>query len=339
MELLESFEEYLHTNLGIITHTFDWFPTRSLPIYFAERYSFSQCTIFGQELLLVMVSKERRDETPKTIKKCVEQLREQWLGEVVFLSNGLQGYDKKRLVELKISFVIPGNQMYLPSLGFDLREHLKRLRTPEVKRLSPAAQVVMLFVLYNWRRDGFIPTFLAGKLNYSQMTLTRVFNEYLATDIGCIEFEGRKRVLRFQEDRGVVWQKILPILRNPVKQRLKIIRPDKKGLAIAGFSALGHYGKGLKGGEPVYAVGKSELKTFEKAGVIQYPGKNGPAETAELEVWHYSPTLFARQMVVDPLSLYLSFGSDLNENELEHETLEILKKFRKYIAMVMKSTE
>lgn len=266
MELLESFEEYLHTNLGIITHTFDWFPTRSLPIYFAERYSFSQCTIFGQELLLVMVSKERRDETPKTIKKCVEQLREQWLGEVVFLSNGLQGYDKKRLVELKISFVIPGNQMYLPSLGFDLREHLKRLRTPEVKRLSPAAQVVMLFVLYNWRRDGFIPTFLAGKLNYSQMTLTRVFNEYLATDIGCIEFEGRKRVLRFQEDRGVVWQKILPILRNPVKQRLKIIRPDKKGLAIAGFSALGHYGKGLKGGNLFMPSVNQSLKRLRRPG-------------------------------------------------------------------------
>ncbi len=335
--MLESFEDYLHANLNLLVELFDWYPVKKLPVYFSERYAFSHCSIFGQELLLVMPAKIHHDDTPKTIRKCVELLREQWTGEVVYVAQALQGYDKKRLIELKISFVVPGNQMYLPSLGFDLREHLKRLRTPEVKRLTPAAQVVMLFVLYNWRKDGFIPTFLASKLKYSQMTLTRVFNEYLATDIGCIEFEGRKRVLRFQENRGAVWQKILPLLRNPVKQRVKIMKPAKSGLAVAGFSALGHYGKALQGGEPVYAVGKGELKRLETAGVIRYPGKKVEGEIAELEIWSYPPTLFARQMVVDPLSLYLSFGSDLNEGELETDTLEILKKFRKYIAMVMKS--
>ncbi len=339
MELLESFEEYLHTNLNLIVHSSDWLPVRSLPMYFAECYTFSQCRIFGQELLLVMQEKVRQDETPKTIKKCIDLLREQWTGEVVYIVEALQGYDKRRLIELKISFVVPGNQMYLPSLGFDLREHLKRLRTPVVKRLTPAAQVVMLFALYNWRRDGFIPTFLASKLKYSQMTLTRVFNEYLAAEIGCIEFEGRKRVLRFQEDRGVVWQKILPLLRNPVKQRVKIMKPENEGLAIAGFSALGHYGKALKEGNPVYAIGKSELKALEAADVIRYPGEKMDGEDADLEIWHYPPTLFARQMVVDPLSLYLSFESDLNENELDNETLEILKKFRKYIAAVMKADD
>lgn len=335
--MLDSFEEYLHTNLGLIIHVFDWYPVKSLPIYFAERYSFSQCKVFGQELLLVTPAKARHQETPKTIKRCIEMLREQWTGEVVYVDSALQGYDKRRLIELKISFAVPGNQMYLPSLGFDLREHLKRLRTPEVKRLTPAAQVVMLFVLYNWRRDGFIPTFLASKLKYSQMTLTRVFNEFLATDIGCIEFQGRKRVLRFQEERGIVWQKILPLLRNPVKQRMRIVKPVKSGLVVAGFSALGHYGRALKDSQQVYAVGKGELKKLEKDGVVRYPETNFNGEEAELEIWHYSPALFARQMIVDPLSLYLSFESELNEDELEHETLEILKKFRKYIALVMKN--
>lgn len=339
MELLESFEDYLHTNLGLIIQSSDWLPDRSLPAYFSTRYMISRCRIFGQELLLVMPAKVRHGETPKTIRRCIELLREQWTGEVVFVASALPGYDKKRLIDLKISFVVPGNQMYLPSLGFDLREHLKRLRMPIAKRLTPAAQVVMLFVLYNWRRDGFIPTFLASKLKYSQMTITRVFNEYLATDIGCIEFEGRKRVLRFSEDRGVVWQKILPLLRNPVKQRVTIVDPDKAGLAIAGFSALGHYGKALRGELPVYAVGKTELKKMENAGLIRYPGKNFTGRIAELEIWHYSPDLFSRQRVVDPLSLYLSFDSDLNEDELDTETLEILKKFRKYIAMVMKTGE
>ena len=58
--------------------------------------------------------------------------------------------------------------MYLPVLGVDLREHIKGMRSVK-KKISPTTQAVILFVLYNWPRDGVNPSRLAPLVNYTSM--------------------------------------------------------------------------------------------------------------------------------------------------------------------------
>ena len=52
---------------------------------------------------------------------------------MVYVTGALASYERKRLIEQKVPFMVPGNQLYLPDLGIDLREYFRQrppLRTP-----------------------------------------------------------------------------------------------------------------------------------------------------------------------------------------------------------------
>ena len=38
----------------------------------------------------------------------------------------MASYERKRLIEQKVPSIVPGNQLYLPDLGLDLREYFRR---------------------------------------------------------------------------------------------------------------------------------------------------------------------------------------------------------------------
>lgn len=331
MQLIADFEEYIFANLGLVVNADRWQITTSLPLYFQTRFSFYQCELLGQKLLLLVPQDSSRVETPGAVKKVIQGLEDTWDGEVVFVCDSMAAYVRQRFIGQKISFTVPGNQMYLPLFGMDLREHMRRVRLPEVKKFSPAAQVVMLFALYNWKVDGFTPTFLAQKLGYSTMTLSRVFSEFQSCGIGEVKKEGRKRILCFTQERGTVWERALPLMKSPVKQRVEVELKGQEDVAVAGLSALSRYGMSISLDTPVFAVGKKEWKPLGLRSFNPVT-HNHPAQ---VEIWHYSPFLFVRKNVVDPLSLYLS----LDENKAEHEGVESedqLLKFRKYIGQVMR---
>ncbi|MCK7468892.1 MAG: hypothetical protein MZU91_12730 [Desulfosudis oleivorans] len=45
---------------------------------------------------------------------------------VVYVTRTLASYERKRLIEQKVPFLVPGNQLYLPDLGIDLREYFRK---------------------------------------------------------------------------------------------------------------------------------------------------------------------------------------------------------------------
>src|ERR1039458_8742698 len=40
--------------------------------------------------------------------------------EVVYVADAISSYDRKRLIEHKVPFVVPGNQMYLPFMAIKI---------------------------------------------------------------------------------------------------------------------------------------------------------------------------------------------------------------------------
>lgn len=333
MQIISDVEKYLFTNLGLIVSADPWQSDKTIPLYLQECFGFFRCQVLGQDLLFLVSLKNDGSETPGAVKKAAQSLESYWEDEVVYVSEAMVGYNRQRFISHKIPFVIPGNQMYLPMFGVDLREHMKRLRMPEVKKITPAGQAVILFALYNWKIRELSQGFLAEKLGYTTMTLSRVFTELERAGLATIEKRGRKKLLCFKKERGQVWEEALPLLKTPVKQVVTVDLAKVEHLAVAGFSALTQYGIAATTECPVYAVDKKEWQklTVEQSETVLYEGGQ-----AKLEIWHYAPTVFARKNVVDPLSLYLSLedmaeGDDLIENE------EQMKKFRKYIGQAMRS--
>lgn len=310
-QLAVNFKRYLKETLEIDAHPKQWPEKGKLPIFLKNLYVFFEVRIL-EVPCLVMAVKDKVEQTPATIKKHMIQVRKRWQDEVIYLQQKVTAYNRKRLIQHKIPFVVPLNQMYLPFLGIDLREHFKNIRETEAS-FSPSTQVVVLYYLFHNGQLHLTPKTLANELDYTTMTMTRALDELDGAGLGKIAMEGRERVLRFDQDKKKVWETALDRLRSPVKKRLWVKHPFNKPLGMkAGLSALAQYSNLAEPANPVLALeGKhwKQIKANDDAMILDIVEPNA----SELEIWSYSPDLFAKKGVVDRFSLFLSMREDNDE--------------------------
>ena len=325
LNLVQKLEKYLFESLGVSLAIQKWQKEKSLPLFLRDLYKFHECQLL-HESCLVMEARDEEEITPATIRKHIRQIEDIWRHGVIYLHPSISSYNRKRLIEHKISFVVPGNQMYLPLLGIDLREHIKGVRSVK-KKISPSTQAVILFMLYNWPQEGLTPSRLAAQLNYTPMTLTRVFDEIETAGLGNIEMEWRERVVHFEVSKKSLWEKSLDLLRSPVRKRVKVSVPGGRlPLLLSGESAMPHYSMLAEPPHTVYAVSAEEWKVLQLSEEVTELKIHEPG-SKEIEIWKYNPELFAREGVVDPLSLYLSLHGTKDERvEMALDTL--LEKFQ-----------
>lgn len=63
----------------------------------------------------------------------------------VYAAERLSFRERRALVEYKVPFVVPGNQLYLPDLGIYLREYLQRGAVGcKAAALKPSAQAILI---------------------------------------------------------------------------------------------------------------------------------------------------------------------------------------------------
>jgi len=314
------FERYLKETLDICVQPKKWKESEKLPFFLRNLYAFFEVLILEADCL-AMVAKDETEQTPATIRKHILQVKKKWKHEVIYVQQKATSYNRKRMIEHKLPFIIPENQMYLPFLGIDLREHFKKIRNTE-PRWSPSTQAVVLYALLHDGELCFTPKKLANLLGYTAMTMTRALNELEGAGLGQIAMEGRERFLRFDRNKKKLWENALETLRNPVKKRLWIKHSLNVPLGIkAGLTALAYYSALAEPANPVVALeGKmwKGIKTNKNVRVLEIvePG------ACELEVWSYPPELFAKDDVVDRFSLYLSIQE--NDDERVDSALEEL---------------
>lgn len=300
--------EYLHQILGVRPHAVAWDGAGRLPAFLTARYQFTLIDLEGQKLLL-MVDKKPAPDPPATIRKHAEQVRAKWAGPIVYVRDQVTACNRKRLIEQRIPFIVPGNQMYLPELGLDLREHF-RAPPPTKPKFRPATQAVLIFSLLNGDEAGAMAFALAPAIGYTTMTLSRAFDELESAELVTSEALGRRRVLRFRVSRREAWERAQPWLIDPVKSRHFVAIPSK-GLR-AGQDALARYTMIAEPRLPVVAIGHKQWLAFtHKRPEAVLPDRE--SAQSEVEVWKYEPRAHDRQGVVDPLSLNLSVKGTADE--------------------------
>lgn len=325
-DLPRKFEKYLSENLGIALQLKPWEQEKELPSFLRDLYRLYECELLSSPLL-VLAPRDEEETTPATIRKHINQLQKKWKHEVLYLSHTISTYNRKRLIEQKIAFVVPGNQMYLPSLGIDLREYIRNLRTTfKKKKFSPSTQVVLLAMLYDWPTDGVTPSQLAERLGYTSMTMTRAFDEIEAASLADVSMERRERVLRFEGNKKNVWEKALNQLRSPVGKR-HIVQgiTSYDSFFYAGESALARFSMLAAPPYPVVAVSNERWKSMILTSAITVLPMFEPG-AIEIEVWTYPPEWFAGGGRVDPLSLYLSLV-DTKDERVEMALDALVEKF------------
>ncbi|KZD20048.1 MAG: hypothetical protein AO396_01435 [Candidatus Fermentibacter daniensis] len=312
--IVDSFRQYIEESLGVSLEVEGWQGIAAMPAFVRSSYRLFQTSMNGLNCLLIVPSNEN-SPTPSVLEKHIALLRRKWAGEFIYLRESITSYNRQRLMQRGIPFVVPFNQMYLPAFGLHLRESFKN-RQSSVLRLSPSAQAVLLFGLYDTGKERLTPSFIAARLGYSGMTLTRAFRELDILGLADVRTRGRDRVLHWaDDDRKALWGKALEFLRTPVKQRVWLSAPHQRiGGFIAGLSALSSYSMLASPGNPVLAMNSKDLKAFrENCGIRELDSMEKDEDSLEIEVWTYSPGLFNKNGTVDKLSLYLSLRETTDE--------------------------
>jgi AraC-like DNA-binding protein len=312
MTAVERVVAYIHENLGEKPDVKRWQDDGSLPLYLREPYEYRFGTIHGRDVILMIV-RVPEPPSPGVIAKHSGVIRDRTALEPIVVFSALSSYNRKRLVERGVSFIVPGNQMYLAPLGIDFREH-SRKSSPEVQTVQPATQRTIIALLSpDLREDEYSPSDLAEKLGYSTMTLSRVFKELEAISFGSQITAGRKRLLRLSGgDRRALWNHALPYLSTPVKRTETIVnlkKPDAE-LPLSGISALAWQSDLAEPSHRTVAANESQWRRMYSHGAVQVVPPT--EETATLvEIWKYPPQRWGQ--TVDPLSLYLSLRASPDE--------------------------
>ena len=306
----DSIQRYLQETLGVTVSPARWPTEGRLPLFLRNGYSFHEAKILELPCLL-MADRGKESPSAATIRKHMDHVRSKWDGEVIYVRGQVAAYQRKRLIEQKVPFIIPGNQLYLPMLGIDLREHFRRLRQTS-PTLSPATQVVVLHALLRGDDRVHTPAELAEQLGYTKMTMTRAFNELEAEDLAEISMRGRQRCLTFKGASQDFWQKALPLLRSPVKQRQYVRLTAQHIGPIAGLSALARYSMLAAPATLTVATSLERWKVLQQSDNFTKAAADDP-ESQEVELWSYAPELLSDGAIVDQLSLFLSLRDTTDE--------------------------
>lgn len=303
----EKIRQYLSETLGLSSRVSPWVRQDELPYYLQEAFDWREIDLAGHSVVLA-IDRNAAKPSLSEVRSKLSKARSLFEQPIVYATRTLASYERRYLIDQKVPFVVPGNQLYLPDLGIDLREYFrKRSATPETT-ISPAAQAILIKLLLqpDWRAEGR-PAQLANSLGYTPMTLSRALRELTTNAIVAVRENGRFRHIALERPPVETWQQALPLLRTPVKRiewALPQSSPALEKAPIAGLSALASSTMLAEPRSPARAISSSRWKEALEAGLKTLhewqPG------AIECQIWRYEPSLGEGRETVDPLSLTLS---------------------------------
>lgn len=317
-------DHYLRNILGLEV-TFAPYPGKGrLPVVMETNYDITALEFQGRRFLGLWV----KGEIPplSTLEKHARRFEEKTQRRAIFIMDRLNAYDRKRLIQGRVPFVVPGNQLYLPDLGLDFREQLRTARRRE-DHLAPAAQVVVLAAMLGrmWITDEMTGAGLAETFGYTKMTMTRALEEL--RHHGWVEREGERRFARnrFVLGRRELWENARPHLRSPVMKRVYARGVGVDARFQAGEHALAERSMLAAGGRATWAMTRAQWNRIKQDHFIEVvPLESKQSATLEVELWRYDPGLLAEPPWVDPLSLALSLAH-IQDERVQIAIEELLK--------------
>jgi hypothetical protein len=315
--------EYIYNVFGkdiIITESSDEDLGR-LPYFLKETYNYWTGKLFDKPLVFI---EKIGDEilTPEQYKKHIETIEKVFMQTAIIILPNIETYNRNRLIQKRVSFIIPGKQCFIPNMFIDLKDYLRPEQQPK-GHIQPAAQVLLLYHLQinslhqsNYKK-------LAGVLNYPYLTITRAVENLLYFEL-CKVTDTKEKELLLEFDKKELWKKALPLLTSPVKKAVFVndLIPSEY-LFKSNISALSHYTEISDNSKDSFAIHHDDFKELHKNGIIkmfsEYDGTN------YIELWKYNPEILSKDRFVDPLSLYLFF-KDSKDQRIEIELEKLINK-------------
>jgi hypothetical protein len=296
--------------------------TNLLPTYLSVLYSIREASLYNHRVCFAEY-KGSDLLTPAQYEKQQALIKDYLRCPVVFLFDRIESYNRNRLQQHNIDFVVTDRQIFMPAMLIHLKDYLKPIQRPK-QNLTPAAQCLLLYHLEKHSLEGFGFQKISNLLRYSYLTITRAVDVLVVS--GLCELEGTKeKTLKFDKQKKKIWEKALPMLINPVKKGLYINDHLSYNYAVqTNINALAHYSNINDEGRRYLAISVDNFRRLYKEGRIrmfsEYDGE------FFVEQWKYDPMLLAEDEYIDRLSLFLIFRNDPDER-INHEINQLISNF------------
>ena len=281
-------------------------------------------SIDGHEYVLVRNHSTEVDFPMSLLIRRIKSTEEK-LGRPCILSlDALDGDQRRQLIRHRICFVVPGRQIYIPTLGTYLTE--RRLNAmKEVAALTPAAQLLLLYHLQKQDIGGLGFKEVARMTDYPPKTISVAVAELHQAGLCDIERmeEGRGKCVRFKAKGHGLWNMAFPMLVSPVDKVGYVCgKLETDGLPLSYDDALSHYtDMGATPGH-TFAVEKRSEAGRTLSGRVSIA--NLPDST-RIEFWRYNPSTLAKDGFIDPLSMSLIYR-DYDDERVQGQIQRLLDR-------------
>ena len=203
---------------------------------------------------------------------------------------------------------------------------MKPVRTPPQK-FSPAAQMILLYLIYGPDVQPIRKVDLAKRLELSAMNVTRAVQELEALELVTVEKAGRSNYVSAVDSGKSLYEKALPYMIDPVQKRLYVQKADMfSELPMAGEYALATYSM-LNGPQTeCKAISRKKYRELDGAEEID-PAWSNSLDYIQLELWYYDPQPLAVNHTVDVISLALSLRENKDER-VEQVVEEMMEGYK-----------
>lgn len=315
---------YLQETLGFSAAELQWPLEKSLPQYLKSKRSYSILCIDNIQLLLIRIKES--EFNIHTYLKQQEKLKQYWHEEIALCFDKLSPYQRKALIEQKLSFIVPESQLYIPSLGM-LFQRKSPAAKQTIQKFTASTQHVFLFLLHHSSLFPMKKTDLARYLSTNAMAVTRAIQTLTSLNLITTHTKGRSDYITPIVIGNELFERAKPFLINPVQKQV-YVQPDSftDTLPACGEDALAQISMLSPPAMRIKAIDKKAFK--ENASLVPVdPAWQITQNYIKLEVWAYDPTSFSRDGIVDIVSLSVSF-KDHQDERIEEALEEALEAYK-----------
>lgn len=266
------------------------------------KYAFWKTSIHGEDWLVLDLKDGAAPYTPVQCAKLSEKLQEANGCKVLYYFDTLDFNKRERLMAQGVFFVVGRKYVHIPGILINSRGAAKEKAT----ELTAVAQYMLLYHLQERSLEAMSARDMEQLLPYKYVTITLAMQVLEDLEISEIKVdEDKTKRLHFTESGRELYERILPLLMNPVKKSFYCdeVHAD---FAISGINALSRYS--MLAPERMQTLAVEERGVNLKAKDTPFIGMNSWDGAYRIEIWKYPP--IAKDGVVDKLSLALTLMSD-----------------------------
>ena len=269
-------------------------------------YKFYDGEFHGMPLLFA--EPKGKVATPRCLSVTANNLTSLLQLPIVFLLPACPAYERQRLIDKDVYFVVSEKYVHLPMLLANERVR----KTKQAKTLTPVAQYLLLYHLQIGSIEGMAARDIEDKIPYSYASITLGLT--CLEDLGLckkVTEASKRKVIHFDMKGMNLWEQAQPFLVNPVEERIycdSLLSDDS--FPECGINALSHYTRLNPDSERTIMMSVKQLRNFKSSEALVRP--NEFDGNIIIEAWKYPPVTATgvKAEWVDKLSLAISLRED-----------------------------